>query len=89
MGKKSGSESGMDDPGSYFQEFRTNFWVILKFFYADPGWIRDNHPGSAALIHIRNTDELGTSYNCHKKSESAKIKENLKGRMSRDLIPVW
>jgi hypothetical protein len=39
MGKKSGSVSGIRDeqPGSYFLELRTIFWVeILKFFDADP-----------------------------------------------------
>jgi hypothetical protein len=28
-----------EQPGSYFLEFETIFWVkILKFFDADPGW---------------------------------------------------
>jgi hypothetical protein len=58
MGKKSGSGSGDWDeqPGSYFRELRSIFWVlILKFFDAEPGSGRkkirigdlDKHPGSA------------------------------------------
>ncbi len=42
MGKKSGSGHGIrirdEQPGSYFRELKTIFWVkILKFFNVDPG----------------------------------------------------
>jgi hypothetical protein len=54
MGKKSGSESGMNKPDHISERLQTIFWVkILKFFDADPGSamekIRDKHPGSATL----------------------------------------
>jgi hypothetical protein len=56
MGKKSGSGSGMNNPGHISESLGTISWVkILKFFDADPGWkkfgsgIRDKHPGSTTL----------------------------------------
>jgi hypothetical protein len=51
MGKKSGSGSGMNNPGHISESLETIYWVKkLKLFYADPGWkkfgsgIRDKHP---------------------------------------------
>jgi hypothetical protein len=39
MGKKSGSESGMNNPDHISESLETIFWVkILIFFDADPGW---------------------------------------------------
>jgi hypothetical protein len=39
MGKKSGS--GMSSPDHISESLETIFWVkIVKFFYADPGWIK-------------------------------------------------
>jgi hypothetical protein len=63
MGKKSGSESGMNNPDHISKSLETIFWVkIPKFFDADPGWKKfgsgmekiriwdpDKHPGSATL----------------------------------------
>ncbi len=48
MGKKSGSESGMQNPDHISERLETIFWVkILKFFDAAPGWekIRIRDPG--------------------------------------------
>jgi hypothetical protein len=47
MGKKSGSGSGMNNPGHISESLETLFWVkILKFFDADPGSGREkSDPG--------------------------------------------
>jgi hypothetical protein len=38
MGKKSGSRSGMNNPGHISESRETIIWVkIIKFFDADPG----------------------------------------------------
>jgi hypothetical protein len=58
--KKSGSESGMNNPDHISESLETPCWVkIFKFFDADPGWkifgsgIQDKHPGSATLFFSR------------------------------------
>jgi hypothetical protein len=48
--KKSGSESGMNNPDHISDSLETIIWFkILKFFNADPGW-KNSEPGSGINI---------------------------------------
>jgi hypothetical protein len=64
MGKKSGSGSWIRDeqPGSYFQELRNQFFgvKILKFFDADPEWkkLRIRDLGSKKVGSKMNIPDL-------------------------------
>jgi hypothetical protein len=57
MGKKSGSESGMNNPGHFSESLETIFWVkILQFVDADPGWKKNSDQGSGINNPDRNTE---------------------------------
>jgi hypothetical protein len=57
MGKKSGSESRMNNPDHISENLKTIFWVkTLKFFDADPSSIRDGKYSDPGIRNGKNSD---------------------------------
>jgi hypothetical protein len=62
-----GSASGMNNPGSYFRELRTIFWVkILKFFDTCPGILDGKNSDPVQTSRIRNTATMYDTYGLSK-----------------------